>query len=137
MALYRYIQKMDIQANWGDVKSGFLFKQVRDNLLRLEQMQDHPQKLAPENIGTFPATPIPRPLLVNCASWLEGRSGLLFVSNIIVTNSLASAAPYLDGQKHNIKKFMDEYGFQGLVQVLWAPDFSTGFSCLVQNHRHW
>ena len=131
-AIYRYLQKMNIKADWGDTKSGFLFKQIRDNLLRLERMQYHPKNWRPK-ILVLSGNPHTRPLLVNCASWLEGRSGLLFVANIIVTNSLASASPYLESQKQNIKKFMAENDFEGLVQVLWSPDFAAGFSALVQS----
>ena len=129
--LYRYVEKKNIRADWGDAKSGYLFRRIRDNLMQLERMQRHPKNWRPQ-ILVLSGNPATRSQLVTLATWLEGRRGLIFVSNIIVTRSFQEAVPYLESQRQNIKKFMRECNFEGVAEVICAPDFKTGFDCLLQ-----
>ena len=50
-ALYRYVSVREIEARWGDVRSGAAFERARRSLLALEEEHYHPKNWRPDRPG--------------------------------------------------------------------------------------
>ena len=81
--LWWYIDRKNIQARWGDVKSGVAFERARKGLLKLEDEKYHPKNWRPI-ILTLSGSTWNRVNLVMYGHWLTAGHGILSLANVIV-----------------------------------------------------
>lgn len=130
--LYWYIRSREIEARWGDLKSGLLFERARRNLLKLQDQLHHPRNWRPI-ILSLSGTGWSRPRLAIYGHWLSAGHGILTLGQVIQGEvddwfeRRASQEALLQGliRKENLEAF---------PAVVVAPTLSEGIESLVQCH---
>jgi hypothetical protein len=130
-ALFKFIERKEVVASFGDAKSGYTFRRAVDDLERLERLGYHPKNWRPQ-ILVLSGNPNTRPRLVELADDLECGRGLLIVANVLA-GDFEQMAKRRAGQESSIRKYLDDQDVTGFVEVVVADTFENGFLSLVQS----
>ncbi len=129
-ALQWWIGRKQVQATWGDAKSGAAYERARRALLRLQEEALHPKNWRP-SILALSGGAYNRVNLAVFGHWLTGGRGILTIAQIIV----GDVAKHLDrraAQEEVLEKFLGEEGLEAFPAVLVSPKLGLGIETLVQ-----
>ena len=129
--LYKYIEKQEVVASFGDAKSGYVFRRAVEDLSQLERLGYHPKNWRPQ-ILVLSGNPKTRPRLVQLANLLECRRGFLVVANVLA-GDFKKLLPRRINQEESIRTFLREQRIDGFPEVVIAESFEAGFLALAQS----
>jgi amino acid transporter len=131
-ALYRYVSAREIQARWGDVRSGVVFERARRSLLTLEEEAYHPKNWRPIVLALSGAG-WQRTYLAVFGHWLTAGHGLLTLGQVI-QGEVEDLTERRHRQEELVRAFIEEEQLQAFAAVVVAPYLSDGIESLVQCH---
>ncbi|MFC1597218.1 amino acid permease [Planctomycetota bacterium] len=131
-AIYRYVSVREIEARWGDVRSGVMFERARRSLLALEEKAYHPKNWRPVVLALSGAG-WQRTHLAVFGHWLTAGHGVLTLGQVI-QGEAEDLAERRNRQEDLVRAFVEEEQLQAFAAVVVAPYLSDGVESLVQCH---
>lgn len=128
--IYAVLTRRRFETAWGDLWSGFWFAVTRLGLLRFTESRQHVRNWRPV-ILVLTGNPRQRVRMVDFATWLESRRGLLFLAQVI-TGDWDKLLPRLDSVEKSMQDFVRERGLTAVVKAVLADDFEKGVTTLLQ-----
>lgn len=130
LGLHTFISKKEIEARWGDMRSGLVFERTRQNLLKLEAELDHPKNWRPI-ILAMSGQAWTRPHLAIYGHWLSAGHGVLTLAQVI-HGDVEKPLERRRNQENILRKFIQEQALQAFPAVVVSPYLSEGIEALVQ-----
>ncbi|XP_031349660.1 solute carrier family 12 member 4 isoform X3 [Photinus pyralis] len=132
--IYKYIEYMGAEKEWGDGISGLALSAARYSLLRLEDGPPHTKNWRPQILILAKLTddlvPKYRKLFAFAAQLKAGKGLTVCVS--VVSGDYTRSYGEAMAAKQNLAKIMDEERVKGFVDILVARNIIEGISHLVQ-----
>ncbi len=130
LLLLWYLKARRLIATFGDARRGFIYRQTRNNLLRLRRMPEDPKNWRP-NILMFSGNPIGREEIVAYGAWIESKRGIVYLANVLVGDvvELAARRPAAMLQ---LTQFCNEKNYAAFPVVVAAEKLELGISMLLQ-----
>ena len=132
MALYLYVQQRVLSSTYGDVRRGFYYSRMRENLMKLSGQPQHPKNWRPNTL-VLSGNPNTRHTLTQYALWLENRRGVATLVELLV-GPLSDMLPKRAQAMSRLESFIEEQRLEAFYEVLVAEDFEQGLSALLQCH---
>ena len=130
VALLWYLKARRLIAAFGDARRGFIYKQTRNNLLRLRRMPEDPKNWRP-NILVFSGNPMAREDIITYASWMESRRGIVYLANVLVGDA-AELAPRRPAALKQLTQFCNDKNYAAFPVVVAAEKLEQGVAMLLQ-----
>ncbi len=128
--LLNYVRNKELKSTFGDARRGFFFTAVRDNLLRLRDMDEDSRNWRP-TILVFSGNPTSRETLVSYAVWLESGRGIVILANIL-QGTTVNLVRKREAAIKQLNMFCAEKDIQAFPQVVIAPEIASGISMFLQ-----
>jgi amino acid transporter len=131
VAIYRYLERQELEASWGDVVSGTIFERVRRNLLLLEEERYHAKNWRP-SILALGGGRTDKLHLAAMGRRLAGPHGLLWLGHVLVgdPDELLERHAQLE---HRTRKLIVENELEAFPSAIIAPELAEGISSLIQS----
>ncbi|MFZ5949641.1 MAG: amino acid permease [Candidatus Rifleibacteriota bacterium] len=129
-ALYRYMRNKDLSMAFGDVRRGFIYTNVRDNLITLSDMEEDNRNWRP-SLLVFSGNPSSRNTLGHYAVWFESGRGIVMMSHILV-GKMEKLFRQKEIAERQLKNFFAEFKLRVFPHVVIAPDIATGIETCLQ-----
>ncbi len=130
--LYKYVSLREIEARWGDARSGAAFERTRRNLLALEDEVHHPKNWRPIVLA-FSGGGWQRPHLAVCGHWLTAGHGVLSLGQVI-QGDVEDFTERRAAQEQLVRQFIRDEELEAFPAVVVAQHLSDGIEALVQCH---
>ena len=130
LLLLWYLKARRLIATFGDARRGFIYKQTRNNLLRLRRMPEDPKNWRP-NILIFSGNPMGREDILRYAAWMESRRGIVYLANVLV-GDFADLAPRRPAALQQLTQFCNEKHYAAFPVVVAAEKLEQGIVMLLQ-----
>ncbi len=125
-----YLKARKLIAAFGDARRGFIYKQTRNNLLRLRRIPEDPKNWRP-NILVFSGNPMEREEIIAYAAWLESKRGIVYLANVLV-GDVEELAPRRPAALQQLTQFCNEKNYAAFPVVVAAEKLELGISMLLQ-----
>ena len=125
-----YIKHRELRTSFGDARRGFLYKAVRNNLMRLASMEETPKNWRPTSL-VFSGNPESRETLVSYAVWLEAGRGIVFLANILV-GSFEECGPHRNAAVRQLTDFCRKRSIHAFPVVIIDDTLEHGISSALQ-----
>ncbi|HAE37837.1 MAG TPA: hypothetical protein DCG57_04260 [Candidatus Riflebacteria bacterium] len=132
--LVMYLRNRDMTISFGDVRRGFLYARIKDNLFRLNGMHDDTRNWRP-SIITLSGNPSSRETLVTYAVWLNAGRGLVILANILVGRIVELCHQRVISCEQ-LDNFLAEKNIQAFSQVVVADDIPSGIRTILQGSAY-
>ncbi len=129
-SLLWYLKARRLMATFGDARRGFIYKQIRNNLLRLRRMPEDPKNWRP-NILVFSGNPMAREDIITYGAWIESKRGILYLANVLV-GDFTELSPRRPGAIQQLTQFCNEKNYAAFPVVVAAEKLEQGISMLLQ-----
>ena len=130
IVLLWYLKAQRLKAKFGDARRGFIYKQTRNNLLRLRRMPEDSKNWRP-NILVFSGNPMVREEIVTYAAWMESKRGIVYLANVMV-GDVTELAPRRPAAIQQLTQFCNEKNYAAFPVVVAAKYLEQGISMLLQ-----
>ena len=130
--LYWLIAQREVEANWGDVKSGLAFERARKNLARLEDEAYHPKNWRPMLL-TMGGAGESRRHLATYGHWLTNGHGIQTLG-LVIEGELIEKMDRRAAQRKVLRNFIREHRLSAFRAVVVSPSVGQGITALVQAH---
>ena len=130
--LYWLIAQREVEANWGDVKSGLAFERARKNLARLEDENFHPKNWRPMLL-TMGGAGEARRHLATYGHWLTNGHGIQTLG-LVIEGELIELMDRRAAQRTILRRFIREQNLSAFPAVVVSPSVADGVTALVQAH---
>lgn len=127
-----YVSLREIEARWGDMRSGLKFERARRNLLKLESEIYHPKNWRPI-ILALSGGAWTRPQLAVYGHWLSAGHGILTLAQVI-SGEVEDQMERRQGAVNLLRNFITEQELEAFPAVVVAPYITEGIESLVQCH---
>ena len=129
-ALLWYLKAQRLISSFGDARRGFLYRQVRNSLLRLRRMPEDPKNWRP-HILVFSGNPMAREEIIAYAAWIESKRGILYLANVLVGDYI-ELAPRRFGALQQLTQFCNEKNYAAFPVVVAAEKLEKGINMVLQ-----
>ncbi len=130
LLLLWYLKARHLIAAFGDARRGFIYRQTRNNLLRLRRMPEDPKNWRP-NILVFSGNPMAREEIVAFGAWMESRRGIVYLANVLV-GDVFELAPRRPAAIKLLTQFCNEKNYAAFPVVVAAEKLEQGIIMLLQ-----
>lgn len=130
--LYWLIAKREIEANWGDLRSGVAFERARRNLAILEEQLYHPKNWRPMLLTMSGAAASRRNLAV-IGHWLTAGHGIQTLGQVI-EGDIGQHLERRKNQREVLRGFIRDNELSAFPAVVVADSVRAGIVSLVQAH---
>ena len=130
LLLIVYIRGRNLQMASGDAWRGFLYRNIRNDLLRLSEMRETAKNWRPTCL-VFSGNPEERGLLVAFGRWLEAGRGLVFLAQVLV-GRVAEYAPRRAAVQERLGEFCREEGLSAFPVVVIDESLKGGMIATMQ-----
>ena len=130
--IHGLIKSKEVRARWGDLRSGLLFERARRNLLRLEELGNHPKNWR-SVILALSGEAWSRPYLAVYGHWFTGGSGVLSLGQVIQGNVEGQLDRRVK-QEEILRSFIRQEELLAFPVVVVDASLADGISALVQSH---
>lgn len=128
--VYIYLCRKDLNATWGDVRSGLWYSLARFSILKLENYDYNPLNWRP-NVMVFSRNPKNRMYLIDFANWLGKKKGVVTLYQLFTDNGNKAVGHHKTALR-SLKIFLRENKFQALGRICMVNDFRSGVKQMVQ-----
>ncbi|MFK7962123.1 MAG: amino acid permease [Phycisphaerales bacterium] len=130
--LYYLISQREIEAGWGDLRSGLAFERVRRNLMRLEEELYHPKNWRPMLLTLGGASDTRRHLAVY-GHWITASTGLQTVG-LVIEGDVRDLLQRRANQRDVLLRYIREQEVSAFPAVVVSDSVRDGIVSLVQAH---
>ena len=127
-----YIKRRVLSSTYGDVRRGFYYARVRENLLKLNSHPPHPKNWRPNTV-ILSGNPNSRLTLTKYALWLENNRGVATLVELLI-GPLQEQIQERPKALRRLATFIEEHRLQAFHEVLVAENFDQGLLSLLQCH---
>lgn len=128
--IYWFLKRKQYQTSWGDVRSGLWFAVTRLGLLQFSSSRIHLRNWRPVML-VLVGNPKSRLPMVEFASHIEARRGLVFLAQIVVGDWQKLLPQQADWQQR-LHSFIQENKLSAVAKTVLADDLEHGVSTLLQ-----
>ncbi|MGD8366689.1 MAG: amino acid permease [Desulfobacterales bacterium] len=128
--IYQYVRRTAGRSRWADSQRSFSLQQIREHLLSVSEEPEHPRDWRP-HILAFSDDPQRRARLLKFASWIEGRSGLTTVVQLVEGGGVAIRKTQQEAETH-LREDVRAQGLRAFSRAVVTPDPDTGLQVLLQ-----
>ncbi len=132
VAIYWLISQREIEANWGDIRSGLAFERARRNLRILEDELYHPKNWRPILLTMSGAGSSRRHLAIY-GHWLTAGHGIQTLGQVI-QGDVRELLDRRVAQREVLRTFIHDENLTAFPVVVVAPSVNAGIVSLVQCH---
>ena len=125
-----HMRTRELRAAFGDARRGFVYKAVRDNLIRLMRMKETAKNWRPTCL-VFSGRPETRESLVDFAVWFESGRGIVFLANVLV-GTFEEYGPRRDAAVAQLRDFCEKRRIEAFPVVMIDKTLEGGMSALLQ-----
>ena len=129
-AIHQYLKRTAGPARWADSRRAHSLQRVRENILAAAAEPEHPRDWRPQ-ILAFSNDPQRRIRLIRFSSWLEGRSGMTTVVQILEGTGAKASRDRTEAE-NELRRDIQATGLSAFPLVTVSPDFDTGLNTLLQ-----
>ncbi|MFG0247638.1 MAG: amino acid permease, partial [Phycisphaeraceae bacterium JB051] len=130
--LYWLINQREIEANWGDLKSGIAFERARKNLNILEDQLYHPKNWRPMLL-TMSGAGSSRKHLAIYGHWLTAGHGIQTLGQVL-EGDITQHMDRRKNQREVLRTFIKENELSAFPAVVVSESVRQGILSLVQAH---
>jgi hypothetical protein len=130
IGIYSFLKRRQYRTAWGDVRSGFWFAVTRLGLLKFSSSQMHLHNWRPVML-VLVGNPKSRLPMVEFASRIEARRGLVFLAQVVVGDWHKLLPQQADWQD-TLENFIQENRLSAVAKTVLADDLEHGVSTLLQ-----
>ncbi|MEZ5978544.1 MAG: amino acid permease [Planctomycetota bacterium] len=130
--LYWLIAQREVEAKWGDLRSGLAFERARKNIAILEDRLRHPKNWRPMLLTLSGAGHTRRHLAV-WGHWLTSGHGIQTLGQVI-EGELPDLLRRRTAQTEVLRTFIRDESLAAFPAVVVAPSVRSGVEALVQAH---
>ena len=130
LGLLWYLKTRELEASFGDARRGFVYTNVRKNLLRLRDLPEDAKNWRP-TILVLSGNPASRETLVSYAVWLEAGRGIVLLANVL-KGTVYQAAQRRRMAEKQLVEFCRSKSIQAFPVVAIGEDVSQSLSLLLQ-----
>ena len=128
-----HIKARELRTTFGDARRGFVYKAVRNSLLKLARMEETPKNWRPTSL-VFSGNPESREALVTYAVWFEAGRGIVFLANVLV-GRFEEYAPRRQAALRQLAEFCRERDIHAFPAVVIDENLEHGMMSLMQALR--
>jgi len=128
--LLYYLRTRELTTSYADARRGFVFANVRKNMLRLSLMPEDTKNWRP-TVLIFSGNPATREELISFGVWLEAGRGIVILGNLLV-GPLEQNAHHLPQARKQLRDFCRERSLQALPMVLVTEELAQGVQAMLQ-----
>ncbi|MFW6287074.1 MAG: amino acid permease, partial [Candidatus Sumerlaeota bacterium] len=129
-ALVWNIRRRELDAAFGDARRGFVYANVRKNLIRLSRMEETPKNWRPTSV-VFSGNPDSREALISYAVWLEAGRGIVYLADVL-QGDLEKYLPYRNTALRRLEKFCAHRNINAFPVVTIDESLTKGVKSLMQ-----
>lgn len=118
LGIYLWLERRELEANWGDVRRGIWMEVLRAGLFQVGR-EDDTRNWRP-HLLVLSGAPSRRWLLVELANSLVHNRGFVTVATVLPRGSRSLAQQ--EEMEQRIHEYLERRGIQALVRTLTAPD---------------
>ncbi len=130
-ALFAYVRRCDLRASHGNAWRGFLYNNLRKDLLRLTEVPEDPKNWRPTCL-VFSGNPDTRGAWVDYGVWFEADRGLVFLAQLI-TGPLEDALPRRQAAFERLQAFCRKRDMQAFPVVVVNESLESGMAAIIQS----
>lgn len=130
--LFWYLQRQDLRSSFGDARGGFVYSNMRKNLLRLANLESHSKNWRP-TILAFSGNPKQREALVSYAVWLEAGRGVVLLAHILPSGTMEQDARRRRMAQQHLREFARQNDIQAFPVVAIGDNLENTTAHLVQS----
>ena len=130
--LFVYVKQRVLSTTYGDVRRGFYYSRVRENLFKLNNQPPHPKNWRPNTL-ILSGNPHSRRTLTQYALWLESHRGVATLVEVI-TGPFHEGLRRREAAQRRLQDFIESHRFKAFADVCVTEDFDQGVLGLIQNH---
>jgi amino acid transporter len=128
LGIYIWLERRELQANWGDVRRGIWMALLRKSIFHVGRVDD--TKNWRPHILVLSGAPTKRWILIELASALTHNRGFITVATVLPGGS--RSVTQQEELETRIYEYLERRGVQALVRSLTAPDPFEGAQRLVE-----
>ncbi len=128
--IYQYVRRTAGRSRWADSQRSHSLQQIREHLLSVSEEPEHPRDWRP-HILAFSDDPQRRARLLTFASWIEGRSGLTTVVQVVKGGGVAIRKTQQEAEAR-LREDVRAQGLHAFCRAVVTPDPDTGLQVLLQ-----
>ncbi|RMG11586.1 MAG: amino acid permease [Planctomycetota bacterium] len=128
--LLLYLRARHLQSTYADARRGFVFANLRKNLLRLAAMPEDPRNWRPCML-VLSGNPSSRERLVSYGVWLEAGRGIVILASVVV-GPLLERIGHRAQALRQLEEFCRERSLQALPMVVVHREIGEGIATTLQ-----
>ncbi|MBT8485451.1 MAG: hypothetical protein HKO59_15895 [Phycisphaerales bacterium] len=128
--VYVLLTRRELEATWGDMRSGLWFALTRFGLLRFVASKHHLRNWRPVML-VLVGNPKARLAMIEFAHWFEARRGFLFLAQVIVGEGHELLVRQRKLQE-GLRSFIHDHRLSAVPKTILARDFDDGVAALIQ-----
>lgn len=129
-AVFQYLKRTAGPARWADSRRAYFLQRIRENIIAASAEPEHSRDWRPQVLA-FSNDPKRRLRLMRFASWIEGRSGMTTVVQILEGSGAKIYRDRLEAESE-LRKDIQDSGLDAFPLVMVSPEFKTGINSLLQ-----
>lgn len=133
-ALVVYLRNRDLAISFGDVRRGFLYSRIRNNLFSLKNYDDDPRNWRP-SILALSGNPASRETMVSYAVWLNAGRGVVILANIL-SGKIEDLHLQRQMACRQLENFLEDKNIQAFSHVVVADNVPNGVSTILQGSAY-
>ena len=130
--LFFIVRGRILSTTFGDVRRGFFYARVRENLYKLASQPHHPKNWRPTTL-VLTGNPHTRGTLTQYAVWMESGRGVVTLAEVL-KGDFVELIPKRKASLERLQDFIDSNQLAAFPEVLIAEDFDQGLKSLLQCH---
>jgi amino acid transporter len=128
--LFRYVRNKDLKMAFGDVRRGFIYTNVRDNLIALADMAEDSRNWHP-SLLVFSGNPSSRETLATYSVWLESGRGIVMMAYIL-QGEIQNLHRQKETAEKQLKHYCSERNIRVFPHVVIAENIAGGIETCLQ-----
>lgn len=125
-----YLRRREMRRTYADARRGYVFSNLRRNLLKLDEMAEDARNWRP-SVLVFSGNPNTREGLVSWGVWLESGRGLVVLANVL-KGDLDKDLHLRDAALRQLRAFCQDRHLHAFPLVVMAEDLRHGTETALQ-----
>jgi amino acid transporter len=132
-AIYQYVRRTAVPAQWRDSRRAYRFRRVKDGLRELDTEPEGPADWQP-HILVFTRAEKRRDRILRFASWISGGSGMITAVQLVEGEGTSQSVRGLrEGAEAELRAEIRDQNLEVYPLVVGASDLRIGAATLVQS----
>ncbi|MBP7461667.1 MAG: hypothetical protein KBA26_10300 [Candidatus Delongbacteria bacterium] len=131
--LFFYFNNKELDVSFGDARRGFLYRHIRDNLLKLSRLPIHVKNWRP-TLLIFSKNPILQPNLVQAGVMIAGKKGLISTVSFIEESDSDTGIRHRREFREEICQWLNQNRYEIFPEVVFAGSNPEALTVFLQSY---